>query len=283
MSLKTAEKPLDGNNMARKRRISEPFDWKNVKRIMINNLRQVKENKEIFITMIILPVLMAVMMPIITGVMAVMDPEALVAETGLSPYEAMTEYIIGFTLKPMFLLIPGTLSMMLAADSFAGEKERKTVESLLVLPITHRELFLGKILMSVIPSIFFSIVSFFIMGVEVNIIAGEIIPEGEPLFIFGDLSFWFMAFILSTFLSIFNVQIGVIISVRSKDVKSAQTVMGFLILPLIGFMVFGMVQPALLNNALMILGISAIIGLLVYIMTIVGEKAINRERLIATL
>ena len=40
----------------------------------------------------------------------------------------------GYLLAPLFLIVPLMVSAVLAADAFAGEKERRTLESLLHLP-----------------------------------------------------------------------------------------------------------------------------------------------------
>ncbi len=53
-------------------------------------------------------------------------------------------------LEPTMLLTVGallaTMVVALTADSFAGERERNTLELMLCLPISSRELFLGKLL-----------------------------------------------------------------------------------------------------------------------------------------
>lgn len=58
------------------------------------------------------------------------------------------------SLEPTMLLMVGglisTMVVALTADSFAGEKERNTLELLLSLPISTRSLFLGK-LFAVVP------------------------------------------------------------------------------------------------------------------------------------
>ena len=41
----------------------------------------------------------------------------------------------GYLLAPLFLIVPLMVSAVLAADAFAGEKERKTLERLLHLPL----------------------------------------------------------------------------------------------------------------------------------------------------
>ena len=40
----------------------------------------------------------------------------------------------GYLLAPLFLIVPLMVSAVLAADAFAGEKERRTLEALLHLP-----------------------------------------------------------------------------------------------------------------------------------------------------
>ena len=59
----------------------------------------------------------------------------------------------GYLLAPLFLLVPLMVSAVLAADAFAGEKERKTLETLLHLPLAERDLFIAKLLTAFIPSV----------------------------------------------------------------------------------------------------------------------------------
>jgi len=42
---------------------------------------------------------------------------------------------------------------VLAADAFAGEKERRTLEVVLHLPISDRDLFLAKVLTALLPAV----------------------------------------------------------------------------------------------------------------------------------
>ncbi|MCL2477336.1 ABC transporter permease subunit [Candidatus Bathycorpusculum sp.] len=65
-----------------------------------------------------------------------------------------------YIFAPMFLIIPIMASSVLASDSFAGERERKTIEALLATPISDSELLLGKILVSFIPAMIVTIASF---------------------------------------------------------------------------------------------------------------------------
>ncbi len=50
------------------------------------------------------------------------------------------------------LLLPITISGMLSVDSFAGERNRRTIEPVLASPVTERELFVGKALGAFLPA-----------------------------------------------------------------------------------------------------------------------------------
>ena len=59
--------------------------------------------------------------------------------------------VLGYLLSPLLLVIPLMVSAVLAADAFAGEKERRTLDGLLYLPISDRDLFLAKVLRRLRP------------------------------------------------------------------------------------------------------------------------------------
>ena len=257
----------------------EPFSFANVKRIFLKDWMEIRGNRELFLPIILLPVIFSVAMPFLSGIGAIADP----AEFGVSTvYEAIL-MMTNFMLKPMFLMIPTMVSMIIASDSFAGEKERKTAETLLVLPITHKELYLGKLLAALIPAIVFEILSFVIMGIEINLIALPHLLPGAPLLVFGDISFWFVAFLLGTLFSTVSVQLGIMISSRSKSYKSAQSISGVIIIPIIGLMFGSIVNPLLLSDLGFILLLGVILAIIVYILIIIGSKLINREKLIANI
>ena len=74
--------------------------------------------------------------------------------------EQLIVLVNGYLLAPLFLIVPLMVSAVLAADAFAGEKERKTLESLLHLPIADRDLFFAKLLTAFLPAIAVSWVGF---------------------------------------------------------------------------------------------------------------------------
>ena len=69
----------------------------------------------------------------------------------LPPEEQLIVLVNGYLLAPLFLIVPLMVSAVLAADAFAGEKERKTLESLLHSSISARDLFVAKFLTAFLP------------------------------------------------------------------------------------------------------------------------------------
>ncbi len=63
---------------------------------------------------------------------------------GLDAAQIMIVTVLGYMFAPMFLIVPLMFSTTIAAESFAGEKERKTLEALLYQPISDKELFSGR-------------------------------------------------------------------------------------------------------------------------------------------
>ena len=109
--------------------------------VMKKDLKELTKNFQVFGVMIILPIVFGLAYPLIVfliapGVIAE-APEALIFLINL---------FSGF-----FLVMAVIIPAVVAADSFAGEKERKTIEALLAAPISDKELFLGKVLVSFLP------------------------------------------------------------------------------------------------------------------------------------
>lgn len=123
----------------------------------------------------------------------------------LSQYGAAAQ-----TMEPgMLLIVGGLLSTMvvaLTADSFAGERERNTLELLLCLPISTRQLFLGKLL-AVLP------VPLFLMTVS-QVLLWNLMGHQDLVVLFKALLFGASSCLVVTGVSL-------LVSVYSSTVRSA--------------------------------------------------------------
>src|SRR5205085_8529821 len=134
--------------------------------------------------MIIVPALLLVGLPLIVGLLArgahdvnlapILNrlPRAVARPVLRLPAgERLIVLVDGYLLAPLFLIVPLMVASVLAADAFAGEKERKTLESLLHQPVADRDLFLAKLIGAFIPAVAISWVGFVCFSLVVNVTA----------------------------------------------------------------------------------------------------------------
>lgn len=143
----------------------------------------VRSNLQVALPILIVPVLLGVVMPaILVGVMSH-------ATLGEKELEQLTRWLAAmevpadlpdarhrlvwisanFMLAPIFLLVPALVSSVISADSFAGEKERGTLESLLFTPIDLGSLFVGKVAAALVPALAVTLGTFALATVAVNV------------------------------------------------------------------------------------------------------------------
>lgn len=267
------------------------MDIKNSLRILKKDWKTSVKRKEILAIMSVFPMIFTIFIPVLMLIGIVVDPEAFLSEFGdpailrallniPSHYNdalAGAIMIIKMMGLPMFLFIPGMMPIVISSDSFAGEKERKTMESVLLLPINKTELILGKVLASFVPSMFISIICFLTLGIIINIIMLPYL-DGNILF-FTDYAIMMAGLLLAPFWALLNIQISVIISSRSKDMKSAQSISGALITPVLGIMLIQIFNPAFITP-LTLLILTGIICLLWIFFIYIGNKLLDPEKLI---
>jgi len=267
------------------------MNFQNVIRIFKKDWKGTIRTKEILLPMLLMPALFAIGMPIMMLIGVVIAPEEFAGSFG--EMEVLFELMqipdnyniqlkaalmmLKMMILPMFLMIPGLIPAMISADSFAGEKDRKTMESVALLPISKSELIIGKVLASLIPSLIITFAFFGIMGLTVNLIMLPYL-DGNIL-IFTDLTFLLTVFVLAPCLALLDILITVIISSRSKDLKSAQSVSGALVMPILAIMFVQIFNPAFLSST-SILVLSLILGGLCLLFIDLANRLLDIEKLI---
>ncbi len=154
--------------------------------IVRKDLKVAVQNKGVILPIIILPLVLFVILPWImaygpslasaTGtsfsdmsqILGHMPAGLLNELNRYTSDQQLTVFILVYMLAPMFLIMPLMVSSVIAADSFAGEKERKTLEALLYTPTTDRELFAAKLLGAWSAAVIVALVSFGVYAVMVN-------------------------------------------------------------------------------------------------------------------
>jgi len=130
---------------------------------------------------------------------------------------------------PFFLLIPLLISGIITSDSFAGERERNTLEALLAAPIRDRDLLLGKVLTPFLPALLVTWVSFGILTAAVS----HLINPHFVSPVFPD-PVWILSMLLVVPLFLGGTVLAqVLISARSPSVKAASALNMLLALPVL--------------------------------------------------
>lgn len=166
-------------------------------------------------------------------------------------------YLAMYMFAPLFLIIPVMASSILTANSFAGEKERKTLEGLLFAPISMDTLFKGKVLAALIPSILLSWVTFLIYGLIANILM-------YPMFgtlMFPNLNWMILVLWVVPACSLMVILLNVLISAKVRGFQEAYQLGGLVVLPLIA-LVAGQASGMLLIGPWMLLMIGVVLMLI---------------------
>lgn len=250
--------------------------------------KEIYKNKEILLPVIFIPLLFSIIVPILilgTTIYIPLDQLDDVSELiNIIPFfqgqenaelKTMIYFYVNFLMKPLFLLSPIITTIVIASDSFAGEKERKTIESLLILPISDKELILGKVFTSLIPGIVATWGAFGVFQIIIFIMTYEIFG----FFLIG-LDWFLLVLLFGTLLSLLSVLLITINSSRAKNAKSAQNVAVLFILPLIS-LIFLQFTNIFILNVINILLLSGFLAVLDIIMIYLGEKQLNRDHLIS--
>ena len=189
---------------------------------------------------ILLPVFVAIVVPYTTGErlsdssdfeIAVELYRSQPGTRTLDPEAAIQAYLFQF-FAVMLVLIPVTSSMSLAAYSVVGEKQARTLEPLLVTPITTFELLGAKVLGAFLPSIALTAVSYIVYVLMTVIFA----RPGVAGILLGARSIA-TVFVLGPLAALAALQMAVCVSSRVNDARTAQQIGVLVILPIPGLLV----------------------------------------------
>ncbi len=167
-----------------------------------------------------------IVMPIVILVVCFPVLANFVAAQGIGFVGQYGADIIIERLFPFLMLVvgffPGTFSLVIALETFVGEKERRSLEPLLMTPLTDLQLYVGKLLAATIPPV---IASYLGMAAYTLMLGWSVGWWISP-------SLLLLAVVLSTLKALVMVAAAVIISSQSTSVRGANLVASFIIVPM---------------------------------------------------
>lgn len=133
--------------------------------------------------------------------------------------------IIGDRLIPFLLMVVGffpiSVSLVIALESFVGEKERRSIEPLLSSPLTDLQLYLGKLLAVMLPPL---LASYLGIAVYLNGVYRQVGWSPDPVLLVQVVA-------LTTVQSLLMVSGAVVISSQATSARAANLLASFIIVP----------------------------------------------------
>jgi ABC-type transport system involved in multi-copper enzyme maturation permease subunit len=157
--------------------------------------------------------------------------------------------IMNPSIAPMLGIVAIIPASLIAANAFVGEREMNTLEPLLCTPLTDRELLIGKVLSSFIPSMALLLGSVFVSEIGTIVI---LLMTGHAFMLFPDMAGLFLLLTAAPLMILAMNSIMILISGRVSRVyeayqTSGATILVFMIpmiIPLLSLETGGIIDPS---------------------------------------
>lgn len=270
------------------------MNWRAIFAIVRKDLKVVLQNKGVLYPIILVPLIMFVVLPILVALapsfvniagaslnqideMLGRMPAGLQHELAYySLDQKMIVFILVYMLAPMFLILPLMVASVIAADSFAGEKERKTLEALLYTPTTDRELFVAKMLSAWLAAVVVAFAGFILYAVVVNTASWPVVGH-----IFFPNVMWVVLVVwVAPATAGLGLLVMVLVSARAQGFQDAYQVGSMVVLPVL-LLVFGQVAGVMYFSVGLVLLLGLVFWLIGGLLLWFSSRSFKRTRLIS--
>ena len=235
--------------------------------IIRKDFRGVAANKQLFTSLLVVPLVLTVLLPsifMLAFTFAPEDPDVQKllellppAARGESLELTVAGLLLNFILPVFFLIIPIMTASVMAASAFVGEKEKRTLETLLYCPLSVGQIFRAKVMAS-----FCAMLA--VVELEAFFLMGSFLTPGVT---------WLIVLLLvAPALSLIAVTLIVRGSAKARSVMESQQSAAFLILPLV-LLVAGQFTGVLLLSPWVLLALGAVCALLAWLLL---KKCVGR-------
>ncbi len=272
-----------------------------IRTIIRKDLKVVLQSKAVLMPLIIVPLLILVILPGVGGVFfATADPDSefitdFRRETStffdnlpdtisdqLDGYEnevqRITFLIFNLLFPPLYLLLPTMVANVIAADSFAGEKERKTLEALLYAPTTDHELYIAKLLGPWLAGVAVGLVGYIAFVLVITLTTFTLM---DGIFVVNPT--WLLLILWVTpATSGMGLGAMVLVSSRVSTFQEAYQLGGLVVIPLI-LLLLGQLGGVVYFGPLMVFVIGSVLWALAFALMWYGARTFERSALMTRL
>lgn len=161
----------------------------------------------------------------------------------LIPVQAGEDYVSNPIHMIWWVWIPFLMVTYIVTDTFAGERERHTLETLLASRLSDKTILFGKILSVVLYGWGIAVLGLIVGLISVNITAGK----GRLLMYSAEASLAILS--LSLLFSVLSSVIGVLISLRSSTIRQAQQITGLIsLVPILPIVLLDVLPREIVDN-----------------------------------
>lgn len=261
--------------------------------ILQHDLQVVARSRAVSLPILFLPIVFFVLAPALLTLgagaigndvaefedLVAMMPEALRDDlAGLSPSAQVVVWGLEYLFATFFLIVPLMTSAVIAADSFAGEKERKTLEALVYTPTSDLELYAGKLLAPWLAAVAVSTIGYVVFVTVASLAGGGIV--GRPI----ALTPRWLLFVLVLAPGVAALAVGALVQVsaRVRGFQEAYQLGGLVVLPLVVLLV-GQLTGVLYLDVRAVVVVGGLVWLAAAGMLTLGYRSFRRERLLVSL
>ncbi len=269
-----------------------------IRAIAQKDIREASANKSVWVPMLVVPLIFVVALPLglillgtnlpemqsitsdpdLKAFLSSFTPQMRAEMIGYTDLQLTLVLMLGYLFAPMLLIIPLMFATTIAAESFAGEKERKTLEALLYSPASDTELLVGKILAAFVPAVGIAWVSFAAYTLVLNVAGWRIF---ERLW-FPLTHWWPMIFWMTPALSLLGVAVTVLISKKVNTFMGAYQTSAATVL-----LVIGLIAGQLLGAFTLSVALGMVLGLIIFsvdaLLMWFAAKTFNRKALLSSI
>jgi ABC-2 type transport system permease protein len=254
--------------------------------ILVKEARDLLSNR-LLLGAVVFPALIFAAIP--TGIVAFievndLDPEQLgeIGQylelfPGLEPELAAQGFIVTNFLA-YFLLIPAMVPMAIATQSVIGEKTARSLEPQLATPMEVSELLIGKAFAAAAPAVLATWSVFVLYG----LVNGAIADPRLTQLIFNDV--WLVAMVsLVPLICLLSVLLGIIVSARVNDARTAQQLGSFIVIPIIAVAIAGFFSGQATFTMEQVLIGDLVVAMLIGVAIAFGSWIFDREQILTRL
>jgi ABC-2 type transport system permease protein len=262
-----------------------------VRALVARDLLAVRRSKAVLVPLVTVPAILLVLVPALVGMAArTADPPEITSFLASLPgdvarplldlpeRERLVVLVNGYLLAPLFLVVPLLVSSVLAADAFAGERDRGTLETLLHLPVRARDLFLAKLAVAFLPAVALSWIGFAVFAVVANGIAWPVMGR-----VFVPTGLWLVVLVwVGPAVAAAGLGLMVRISARARHAQDAHQLSSVVVLPVI-LVTVGQATGLLLVSPLVAVVAGAVLWVVAGLLLVGAARRFTSDRLAAAL